>query len=68
MLEILDSELQPPTTLLWTNFYHAQHLDAIGKYEEALVVVDRALEHTPTLIELHLVKAKILKVPGCEIA
>lgn len=53
---------EPPTTLLWARFYMAQHLDAMKQHQQALDLVEKSLEHTPTLIELHALKAKILKV------
>lgn len=58
----LDEESQDPTVLLWTNFYLAQHFDYFQKIKEALMYIDKVLEHTPTLIEGYAVKAKIFKV------
>lgn len=40
----------------------AQHYSYLGDTEKALALIERALEHTPTLIELYIVKGKILKV------
>ncbi|XP_002131267.2 N-alpha-acetyltransferase 15, NatA auxiliary subunit-like [Ciona intestinalis] len=59
-----DEEIEPPTTLLWARFFHAQHLDKIKEYEKALQLINESLEHTPTLIELHVLKAKVLKHLG----
>lgn len=60
-----DDILQDPTVLLWTNFYLAQHFDHFRKAKEALAYVDKVLDHTPTLIEGYMVKAKIYKHAGC---
>lgn len=59
---VLDVEPQDPTVLLWTNFYLAQHFDYFRKIKDALMYIDKVLEHTPTLIEGYAVKAKIYKV------
>jgi len=47
---------------LWTYYYLAQHFDRLKNYQRALKYIDEALKHTPTLIELYMAKAKILKV------
>jgi len=60
-----DEDLQDPTVLLWTNFYLAQHYDHFRKIKEALGYIDKVLDHTPTLIEGYMVKAKIYKHAGC---
>lgn len=57
-----DGKEEPPTTLLWVQYYLAQHYDKIGQPSLALEYINAAIESTPTLIELFLVKAKIFKV------
>lgn len=57
-----DGKEEPPTTLLWVQYYLAQHYDKIGQPSLALEYINAAIESTPTLIELFLVKAKIYKV------
>lgn len=52
------------TLILWVDYYLAQHYDYLGRYDEALEYVRRALEHTPTLIELLTLKGKIFKHMG----
>nr|XP_043614769.1 N-terminal acetyltransferase A complex auxiliary subunit NAA15 isoform X2 [Erigeron canadensis] len=58
------SEKEPPSTLMWTLFYLAQHFDRRGVYDIALAKVDEAMQHTPTVIDLYSVKSKILKHAG----
>ncbi|XP_024969080.1 N-terminal acetyltransferase A complex auxiliary subunit NAA15 isoform X2 [Cynara cardunculus var. scolymus] len=58
------SEKEPPSTLLWTLFYLAQHYDRRGLYDIALAKIDEAMQHTPTVIDLYSVKSKILKHGG----
>lgn len=62
--DVNDENTQDPTVLLWTNFYLAQHFDNFNKFTEALTYINEVLEHTPTLIEGYMVKAKIYKHAG----
>ncbi|XP_059962213.1 N-alpha-acetyltransferase 15, NatA auxiliary subunit isoform X1 [Mesoplodon densirostris] len=59
-----DGKEEPPTTLLWVQYYLAQHYDRTGQPSVALGYINTAIESTPTLIELFLVKAKIYKHAG----
>ncbi|GMQ08764.1 hypothetical protein CsSME_00052353 [Camellia sinensis var. sinensis] len=58
------TEKEPPSTMLWTFFYLAQHYDRRGQYDIALAKIDEAIEHTPTVIDLYSVKGRILKHAG----
>lgn len=58
------SQKEPPSTLLWTLFLLAQHYDIRGQHDLALSKIDEAIAHTPTVIDLYLVKGKILKHAG----
>ena len=53
---------EPATALLWVFYYLAQHYDHKKEYDKAFEMVDAAIEHTPTLIELFLLKGKLYKV------
>ena len=55
---------ESPTTLLWTYYFLSQHCDHTGDYQMALDLVNTAIDHTPTLIELFLLKGKIYKHAG----
>ena len=57
-----ESERDPPTTLLWTYHYLAQHYDLLGDTERALDFVNKAVDHTITMIEAYIIKARIFKV------
>ncbi|KAK4428066.1 N-terminal acetyltransferase A complex auxiliary subunit NAA15 [Sesamum alatum] len=59
---------EPPSTLMWTLFYLAQHYDRRGQYDVALRKIDEAIEHTPTVIDLYSVKSRILKHAGDPVA
>lgn len=59
-----DSEVAPPSAYLWVVFFLAQHFDFRGNNAKALEWIDKAIAHTPTLSEAHMIKAKILKHAG----
>ena len=54
--------LESPTALLWTYYYLTQHYDILDNTEKALEYINTAVEHTGTLIELFVIKARIYKV------
>lgn len=53
---------QPASALLWAYYYAAQHFDYKKDTDRALQYIDAAIDHTPTLIELFIVKGRIYKV------
>lgn len=55
---------ESPTSLLWTYYFLSSHYDHLGDYAKALELVNAAISHTPTLIELFLLKGKIYKHAG----
>lgn len=59
-----EGELESPTTLLWIMYFLAQHYSFLKRYPEALVLLDTAISHTPTLPELYTCKARTLKRAG----
>lgn len=59
-----DSPTIEPTNYLWTLYFLAQHYSYISQPSKALSLLDTALTHTPTLPELHLCKARVLKRSG----
>ncbi|KAL0482914.1 N-alpha-acetyltransferase 16, NatA auxiliary subunit [Acrasis kona] len=58
------SQKDAPSTLLWTLTFMAHHHDKLSNHEKAMQYVNRAIEHTPTLIELYQLKAKLYKHVG----
>ena len=55
---------EPPTTLLWTLYFlslHYAHPKSERDVSKSLTFIEQAIEHTPTLVELHLTKARVLK-------
>ena len=59
---ISGGDLEPPTAVLWVYHFLAQHFDYLRDSKKAMEYIDKALEHTPTLIEAYMVKARIYKV------
>ena len=58
----MGDEKEPATAILWTYYYLAQHFDYLSDIEKAMSYIDLGLEHTPLLIELFTLKAKLMKV------
>ena len=61
-----DVQSEPPTTYLWTLYFLAQHYShpSLRHYSLAITILDTAIAHTPTLPELHTLRARILKRMG----
>ena len=53
-----------PSTYIWTLYFLAQHFSHISQHHKALEYLDEALSHTPTLPDLLMLKARILKRLG----
>lgn len=53
-----------PTTLLWVRVLASQHYDMMGDTPKALEMMDSAIEHSPTLQDLYMLKARIYKHAG----
>lgn len=59
-----NEEEQDPTVYLWLLYFSAQHYLFLRNFDKALQYINEAIEHTPTVIELYIVKAKIYKKAG----
>ncbi|MDR3547596.1 MAG: hypothetical protein P4M11_04870 [Candidatus Pacebacteria bacterium] len=55
---------QDPTALLWILLFAAQHFDAKKDFKRALELIEETIQHTPTLVEAHTIKARIHKHMG----
>ncbi|KRY92724.1 N-alpha-acetyltransferase 16, NatA auxiliary subunit [Trichinella pseudospiralis] len=49
-----ETEIEAPCTLLWLYYYLALHFDYLNKVDNALMYVNKGIEHTPTLVELYM--------------
>jgi N-alpha-acetyltransferase 15/16, NatA auxiliary subunit len=55
---------EPPTALLWTFYFlslHYAHPKSQRDLSKSLDLIEQAIQHTPTLVELYLTKARLLK-------
>lgn len=59
-----DTDEHDPTVQVWLYYFIAQHHLNLGETDNALTWVNKGIEHTPTVIELYLVKAKIMQFAG----
>ena len=59
-----DDDEQDPTVMLWLLYFQSQHNLFQGKLSDAMDYVNRAIEHTPTLLELYTLKGKIYQKAG----
>lgn len=57
-------EIEPPTTALWLYILAAQHFDRVQIIPLALNYIERAIQHTPTVVENLMLKARIYKHAG----
>ena len=57
-------EKEPETSFVWCHYFLSCHLDKVGKYEKALELIDTVIKTNPKVIELLLLKGKILKHKG----
>ncbi|PWN89562.1 N-terminal acetyltransferase A, auxiliary subunit [Acaromyces ingoldii] len=55
---------EPPSSYLWAIYYLAQHYSHLGQDIRALEYADSAIAHTPSMPELHMTRARILKRAG----
>ena len=63
-----DETVAPPTTLLWAYYFYALHLahplHPSPSFQRSLDLLEKANEHTPTLPEVYMAQAKVLKRAG----
>ncbi|WOL15048.1 N-alpha-acetyltransferase 15, NatA auxiliary subunit isoform X1 [Canna indica] len=55
---------EPTSTFVWTMSLLSQHYDRRGQHHFALALIDEAIEHTPTMIDLYSIKGRILEHLG----
>lgn len=64
----MTGSIPPPTTLLWAYYFLALHLahpsNPQPSHARALELLQTALDHTPTLPEIYMAKAMVLKRAG----
>jgi len=59
------NEEEAPTVFLWVLYFLAQHRDMLGDQDGALKLIDEALKHSPTLVDLyHVSQAEAPVLPS----
>jgi peptide alpha-N-acetyltransferase len=58
------AEGEQPDVLLWTCYFLSQHFYLTQNYPSSSEFLNEALEHTPTLPDLYMLKAKLYKRQG----
>lgn len=56
--------VEPASAVVWTMLFLAQYYDYQSDTDKALEFINAAIEHTPTLIELFIMKGRIYKHAG----
>lgn len=64
VLEANDEVEQDPTVYLWLLYFLAHHYYFCRDAETGLKYINKAIEHTPTLIDLYTLKGKLMKIGG----
>lgn len=54
----------PPSSYLYAMYYLAHHYSYTGQTSRALLYIDSIIEHTPSMPELHMTRARVLKRAG----
>ena len=57
-----------PQTIMWVRVLLAQHYDITGRTNKAIEMLDTAIAHTPTLLDLYMIKARMYKHAGNVVA
>ncbi len=52
---------ETPDVLVWVIFFLASHYEEQGEPQRALELLEEGLQHTPTAIDLYVLKARVLK-------
>ncbi|GAA5899701.1 peptide alpha-N-acetyltransferase complex A subunit NAT1 [Sporobolomyces salmoneus] len=59
-----DDSIESPSTYLWTLYFLSSHYSSISNHSLALETLAKAEAHTPSLPELPMLRARILKRAG----
>ena len=59
-----EDQVQDPSTYLFTLVCTAQHEDCNGHWSRSLELLNEAIQHTPTMLDLYKMKARVYKHAG----
>lgn len=55
---------ESPVAYIWSNYFMAQHHLHSKELGQAQLLIDKSIEHTPTIVEFYILKARIMKHAG----
>ncbi|SCV04819.1 LAMI_0H19526g1_1 [Lachancea mirantina] len=58
------NSIKQPLQYVWTCYFLAQHFLFLKEFGKAQEFIGNAIEHTPTLVEFYILKARIMKHVG----
>eukprot|EP00526_Cylindrotheca_closterium_P000394 CAMPEP_0113648350 /NCGR_PEP_ID=MMETSP0017_2-20120614/25641_1 /TAXON_ID=2856 /ORGANISM="Cylindrotheca closterium" /LENGTH=886 /DNA_ID=CAMNT_0000560555 /DNA_START=100 /DNA_END=2760 /DNA_ORIENTATION=+ /assembly_acc=CAM_ASM_000147 len=62
---LADDEFEePPSTELWAWYLRAGLHELAGEYESGIALLDKCIEHTPTLVDLYELKGRLIRSSG----
>ena len=61
LTNLLSDQIEQPQSLMWMLYLHSQLLDYFQRFDEALEAINAAIDHTPTVPDFYLFKAKLYK-------
>lgn len=64
IVQSFEATEENPLILTWVKYFLSQHYYKLKNYQSALDKINEAIEITPTLIEIYMFKARILKREG----
>lgn len=59
-----DEAEEPPSTELWAWYLRAGLHELAGEYDTGIALLDKCIEHTPTLVDLYELKGRLLRSSG----
>ncbi|KAM0752180.1 N-terminal acetyltransferase A, auxiliary subunit [Meredithblackwellia eburnea MCA 4105] len=59
-----DDTVESSAAYLWTLYFLAQHYSALSEHSKSLQLLDQAEQHTPSLPEISMLRARVLKRAG----
>jgi len=59
-----NDEEQPPSTLFWAWYLRAGLHELAGENAEGIALMEKCMEHTPTVVDAYELKARLLKASG----
>ncbi|GKY99467.1 hypothetical protein MPSEU_000901100 [Mayamaea pseudoterrestris] len=59
-----DADEEPQTTILWAWYLRAGLHELVAEYVDAVILLNKCIEHTPDAVDVYLLKARILYKSG----